>query len=117
MKKFNHKLNPKELSWNKTLTYEILEYIGSNKNWNWYHIGENIKLSIPFIKKYLDKLDIEQLSRNTTLTFYMIEYIGLHKKWSWRWISSHINLTPIINPIKVLKTSYNKYSDIKLIFK
>ena len=59
--KIKSNLNVKkvELTLYKTLTQEMVEYIGSdNEKWDWEYISCYIKLTLPFVKKYKDKLNI-----------------------------------------------------------
>ena len=81
------------LSYNETLTQEIIDYIGvENKEWNWKRISSNVILTLPFIKKYIDKLYIEYLSRNKTLTLDIMDYISIDDdKWDLEEISKNIN--------------------------
>ena len=105
------------ISKNKHLTPEIIEYIGPDKL-DWKEVWKNVKLSITFIKKYKKYLVLKfkWLRCNKSITFEIIEYLGNNLKWNWNLICSNINFSETYNHFKILKTSYNKYSDIKFKF-
>ena len=115
IKKNKRKIKIKWITYNKTLTFDMIIYLGINKKWNWNFISEHIKLENKYVEKYKSYLSYAKISKNKTLTLRLISECNLEDKLDWDEVAKNVDLSCGLSYHYILPFT-NSFQDVKFIF-